>query len=127
MLQESSASSTSLGPIFHESLVDRKDDDWAFLRQQLEAVLAQMRSHFCESYEEHVQSQSCNPPSPPHVAAASRDQAVASLVVEATAAIMSAMRTATAVNMIQQYRARVQVMLKREVEDAFSCCAGHRR
>ena len=50
-----------------------------------------------------------------------------SLVVEATAAIMSAMKTASAVKMIQQYRAGVEVLVKREVEDVFHFRAGHKR
>ena len=111
---------------FNESLANAKDDDWVFLCRQLEPVLAQMRLHFRSVYEEHLQingSMADSISRPLHVVEASLDQAAASLVVEAAAAIMSAVRTANVVKMIQQYRARVQALLKTEVEDVFSSCA----
>ena len=93
-----------------------EDDDWVFLRKQLEPVLVQMRPYFRHVYEE--------PPQPNELLGeASRHHAATTLVAEATAEIISAMRTASAKKLVAQYQARVQVLLAREVQDVFLSCA----
>ena len=84
----------------------KKDDDWVFLCKQLEPVLAQMRIHFQESLKVDPKTD--------------RNQASGGVVAEAMDAIMSAMRSSKAKKMIQRFGARLQVLLRRQVEDVFA-------
>ena len=106
---------------FNESLISTEDDDWVFLQEQLVPCFAQMRLHFRGAYEEHQQSDAAESAgfSKSRIAA-NRHQAAASLVNESFAAIMSSLKSAGAVKMFKRYQARVQVPLRRHVEEVFS-------
>ena len=96
---------------FQGSLTAGTEDDWVFLRNSLQPCLEFLRLHYQQVYqEESHQSQITG----------SWSLKTATLVDESMIAIQASVKSPGAVQMLQRYSARIQALLRRDVEDVFS-------
>jgi len=93
---------------FNISLLSSAEDDWEFLRKNLEPCLVQMRPQFREACLNRSDSN------------ASANQLAERLLAEAMSGVLGSVQSVSAKKVMNRYQTRIQLLLRRCIEDVFA-------